>query len=559
MQTKRIIFISVLFLSTCVLKSQVENIPLENDVYKFLKEMKVKGILEDISEDNPNLSKARVQELIKIVEKNSDKLSYVESQLLYKHREEFFYEELTPSRKWEMFGDEKTSGSFGSFFSNRNKFLYTYQKGDNNFYLELIDRVQQGFELHPDNRSATLYGGGLRFHGTLFGKLGYHFSFLKGLAGGSRNFAEVIAPWLNTNFKWYENIEKIGNYDFVEGYLKYAVNPTDGMDISLQLGREPISFGYGYGDKLVLSKIRNNMDFLKFNFSWGIIDFTSLHASTVGKFSTERMENYTKYYALNRLKFKFENLFDIGVGESIVYSDRGFDFAYLNPLNFYKMVEMDLQDRDNGTFHFDIQTKCFDNLELQATYFMDENVIWRLSELDKYVNKTAYQIGAFWYEAFFVKNLSLIAEYTRTRPYIYTHTNPKNTYTTSMNPLGHSIGPNADEIYAKLAYNFSADLRLEVEYRRIRAGNNVVSPNGNIIKNVGSDPFLPWRVGIDDETAVFLDGVRTDRDLIKANVHWEPVRDITFDVNYYHNFQKNITIDTKSELSYLELLFSFDI
>ena len=402
--------------------------------------MKVKGVINYISEDNPNLSRSTVQKLLLDIEKKYSHLSNVEQKLLTKYREEFFYEELPLSRRWEMFGADSVDGSFAGLFSSRNNYLYTFNKDGNNFFLELIGRVEQGFELEPGKRNSLLYGGGIRFNGTLFGKLGYHFSFLKGLAAGSRSFAEVMAPWLNTNFKWYENLEKVGNYDFIEGYLKYEVKPTEGMDLSLQIGREPISFGYGYGNKLVLSTIKNNMDFVKFNFSYGIIDFTSLHASTVGKFDFDRSKNYTKYFALNRLKLKFNNLFDLGLGETVIYSDRSFDLAYLNPLNFYKMVEMDLQDRDNGTFHFDIQTRCFDNLEFQATYFMDENVIWRLSELDTYVNKTAYQIGAFWYKAFTVDDLSVILEYTRVRPYTYTHTNPKNTYTSSFHVLGHPMG-----------------------------------------------------------------------------------------------------------------------
>ncbi|MDZ7764289.1 MAG: hypothetical protein U5K00_07650 [Melioribacteraceae bacterium] len=50
------------------------------------------------------------------------------------------------------------------------------------------------------------------------------------------------------------------------------------------------------------------MDFIKFNFKYGILNFTSIHASTVGDFSTEHEERYTKYFAMNRFKFTFEEL-----------------------------------------------------------------------------------------------------------------------------------------------------------------------------------------------------------------------------------------------------------
>ena len=120
-------------------------------------------------------------------------------------------------------------------------------------------------------------------------------------------------------------------------------------------------------------------------------------------------------------------------------------------------------------------------------------------------------------------------------------------------------GPNSDELFAKLAYNFSADLRLEVEYRHRRTGKNIVDAEGNVLRNVGSDPFIPWRAEIDDEQAIFLDGIRIDNDIIKADLRWEPIRDVTFDIIYYYDYQKNITLDQSNNQSYLELFMSFDI
>ncbi|MBU1099389.1 MAG: capsule assembly Wzi family protein [Bacteroidetes bacterium] len=541
------------------LQAQVENVHMTNDVYEFLKEMKVKGIIENISDDNPNLSFGRVKDLLVRIEEKYQQLSLTELARLKKYRDEFFYDELPLDRKWEMFGSDSVSGSFSNFFSDRQKLMYSSIKDGNTFKMEMLGKVYHGQELSPNKANTTLFGGGVRFYGTLFDKLGYHFSFHKGLARGSRGFGETMAPWLNSNYHWVENLEKIGNYDFVEGYLKYAVEPTEGMNLSVQLGREPISFGYGYGDKFVLSYIDNNFDFLKVNFDYGMIEYTSLHASTVGSFSFDRSENYSKYFALNRVKFKFDNLFDFGFGETIIYSGRSFDLGYVNPLIFYKFVEMSLQDRDNGTFHFDFQTKCLNNIEFQGTFFMDESVIWRLSELDQYVNKTAYQVGGYWYEAFGIDDLSFILEYTRIRPYVYTHSNQKNNYTSYDRLLGHQIGPNSDEIYAKLAYNFSADFRATVEYKKIRSGRNVLDEDGNVLRNVGSDPNVPWRFESDSKQSLFLDGVLFNNHIIKADFRWEPVRDLAFNLIYYLNSEKNITLDKVYSTSYLMLVMTFDI
>ena len=111
---------------------------------------------------------------------------------------------------------------------------------------------------------------------------------------------------------------------------------------------------------------------------------------------------------------------------------------------------MDLQDRDNGTVYLDLQTNFIKNLELQGTFFLDENILSHLQDLSLYSNKTAYQVGAFWYSPFNVNDLSLVLEYTKIRPYVYSHTNPKDSYTSFGQNLGHRIGPNSDELYSTI-------------------------------------------------------------------------------------------------------------
>ncbi len=137
----------------------------------------------------------------------------------------------------------------------------------------------------------------------------------------------------------------------------------------------------------------------------------------------------------------------VGIGESIVYSGRGLELAYLTPVGFYKFIEHSIQDRDNANLYFDFQSGFIKNLEFQATFLLDENILSNLQDLDKYTNKTAYQLGVFWYQPFSINDLSLILEYTKIRPFVYTHFDSMNVYTAFGKNLGHRIGPNADELY----------------------------------------------------------------------------------------------------------------
>jgi len=321
------------------------------------------------------------------------------------------------------------------------------------------------------------------------------------------------------------------------------------MDLFVQIGREQLKYGLGYSNRLTLSGEAPNMDFIKFNLNYGIIHYSSIFGSTVGEFHHDVSMNYTKYFIANRLMLSFKNLFNVGIGETII-SSRGFELAYLNPIIFYKFVEHSLQDRDNGTIFFDMQTHFLKNFEMQGTFFLDENILSNLSDMSKASNKSAYQLGFFYYEPAGIKNLALIFEYTKIRPYVYTHFNPKNTYTAFGVILGHPVGPNADQLFTRLTYNFSQRVNASVEYQKIRKGENVYDAEGKLVRNVGGNVYDSFREGIDSDQAYFLDGVRINQNNVRLNLTYEPVRNYIFDLNYVYNIDDNLTYGGKKDLSY---------
>ncbi|MFN3694730.1 MAG: capsule assembly Wzi family protein, partial [Ignavibacterium sp.] len=487
---KLFIFISVLSIQNSLL-AQIENVQLNHPVYSFLKEMYVKGLVEYIKEDDPVMSRFEINKLLNQIKFNEAYLSNTEKKLVQKYLEEFS-DDLNSENTTQLFNPKNNFVSdLPEVLSQKVKYLYGYKEDGNNIFLEGLGHFYHGQRFSPlPTNNANLYDIGFRMRGTVFHQLGYNLTVIKGGVSGNDRLAEIIEPKLLSNYKWVEAVENIGNYGFNYGYLKFHTEPMKEMNLAIQLGREDITFGYGYGSKLVLSGDNPTLDFIKFNFDYGVIHFTSIHASTVGNFSYDISQRYTKYLALNRLKLSFKNLFDFGIGETMIYSGRGIELGYLSPLAFYKFIEMDLQDRDNGTLWMDFQTNFLKKLQFQATFYLDENILSNLQDLDRFSNKTAYQLNAFWYEPFSIQDFSLIAEYTRIRPYVYSHRIPENTYTAFGVNLGHRIGPNADEIMLKANYNLNDRIRLIGEYRFSRKGNNVYDENGTLIKNVGSDIFL---------------------------------------------------------------------
>jgi len=553
------ILILISFSIPGIVKSQIENVPLNNPVYIYLKEMRVKRIINNFNDDNPNLSRFQVSDHLNEINLKKNELSKTEKELLEKYLIEFDPDYIDKKTTMSLIeSNMDVSNGFKYLFSDKQKYLFAYKKKENNIFIEALGNLYYINGIEPTvKKNSWIFDVGLRVRGSLFDHLGYNFSILKGGASGDSVLIERAFPQIKANFKYQENIENITNYDFTTGYLKYNIEPTEGMNISAQLGREKIVYGLGYSKRLALSGDAPDMDFLKFNFQYGIINFSSIFGSTVGEYTPVRDDRYTKYFTANRLKLAFDNLFDIGLGETVI-SSRGIELGYLNPIIFYKFVEHSLQDRDNGTIFVDLQTHFLKDLELQGTFFLDENILSNLSDMTKASNKTAYQLGFFWYEPVGLENLSLIFEYTKIRPYVYSHFDIKNTYTAFGVNMGHPAGPNSDQLFAKLTYNLNDNLRFKFEYQKIRKGENIYNQNGELVRNVGGDIFQPYIPEIDADEAYFLDGERVNNFNLLFNVIYEPIKDFNFELNYTYNNDKYLSTGKSNDLSYGYLRFYFD-
>ena len=558
MTTKILLFILILFtVITGEINAQIENVPLTDPVYNFLKEMRVKRIITDYNDDDPNMSRFQVADQLKLMFRKRDQLSRTENKILKKYMVEFLPEELNSKTTTSLFGGNTgASDGLKGLITDKQKYLFAYQKDKNNIFINVIGNLFYVNGIKPTVKSnAFLFDGGLDIRGSLFDRIGYNFSVAKGGAAGDSILIESAFPPIKANFKYLENIENIVNYDFANGYLKYYTSPADGMDLSFQIGREQLKYGLGYSKRLSLSGDAPNMDFLKFNFKYGIINYSSIFGSTVGEYSPVRDLRYTKYFTANRIKIALKDLFDIGMGEAIV-SSRGIGLVYLNPLIFYKFREMSVHDSDNGTLCMDIQAHFVKDLELQGTFFLDENILSNLSDFSKQTNKTAYQLGFYWYEPVGLKNLSLIFEYTKIRPYVYTHFDPENIYTGFGVILGHPIGPNADQLFTRLQYNLSERISFNLELQKIRKGENVYNSEGELVRNVGGSVYDSFVGERDDDQSYFLDGVRVNDYNVRFNFMYEPLLNYTFDLNYVYNISRNLTYGNNTDQSYAYLRFN---
>ena len=102
--------------------------------------------------------------------------------------------------------------------TNKVKYLYAYKEPENNIFIEWLGHFYHAQDFSKESQiNSNLYDIGFTIRGTVFNHLGYNLTVFKGGVSGEKNLAEVVEPRLLTSFKWIENMENIGNYDFTYG------------------------------------------------------------------------------------------------------------------------------------------------------------------------------------------------------------------------------------------------------------------------------------------------------------------------------------------------------
>jgi hypothetical protein len=531
-----ILFFLLLVLSP-VVKAQVELVPTSNNVYDFLDRMSVNGIIENYSSSMIPVSRREIARYLEEIKSKSSKLSRTDKKFLNDYYIEFEYDiNHTLKNSSSFFSNLK----FSDIFHNKKQ-KYLYAKADSNVSIfwdaigELNYSAANGDSLgKPHVLLAKL---GTRIRGTLFGSVGYYLRLSNGgrLGGTQKDalFAAEFNPILASTRKFVSEGSK--TFDSFEGYIRYA--PKDDW-LGLTIGREALSYGTGFIDKMIISDQNSApFDFIKFDLSYKKIKYTFLHSSIVGADSSgNQLES--KYMVFHRVEFGplFNNVMRLGFSEMLVYSNLPINLAFLNPLSFLTSADLNTElpgkNTNNTLLAIDAQFYPVKTLSLQGTWLIDDLNFETLGKSDKTGNdnKFGFQAGIDWQDAFTLKNLNLIYEYTRIDPFVYSHRSINNSYTNWNLPIGAALNPNSDEHAIKLKYDFNSRLNLSVTFKHQRSGMNITDSTGKIITNVGSNilhgenDFL-----IKNE---FLNGLRVDRNIIIAELTWQPIRQYFFTIKY---------------------------
>jgi hypothetical protein len=491
--------VSAICVTASFTAAQVENVPVSHQVYEFLDRMGVKGVLPQYSNTMIPLSRNDVAGFLARVEEQRESLTAGERSYLDRFRREFAHE-LDPSKEQPVvfFRD-----GFNDIFSDREKYLYAYADSTATAYVEFVGaaehRLITGDSYGSTNASFDQYGG--RIRGSVAGSVGYYLQSMNGTFYGDKIFA-LSDPRFRGNVK-FNNLNS-PYFDYTEA----AVRAQFGL-FGVEFGREYTLIGTGYSDRLILSDNAPVTDFLKLDLHYKSLRFTFMNAALVADSATlsgtliQEPAGSNKYLALHRLQFSPFGMVNLGVSEMIIYQRFSPDFAYLNPVNFYKSAEHALRDRDNAFLNFDLELFPVNGYKCYGTWLIDDIDFSKMGT-GWWGNEFGWQGGITASDVAGIPDVDLTLEYTRLEPYVYSNRVAGNDFTTDNIGLGHHLQPNSDEWFVQLGYRPIRQVHAWLTLTRTRHGENIVE-NGSVLKNVGGDVLAGHR-DADPESAAFLDG-----------------------------------------------------
>ena len=307
----------------------------------------------------------------------------------------------------------------------------------------------------------------------------------------------------------------------------------------VRFGRDRNHWGPGE-TSLVLSDYAPAYDQLQLRTTFWRVQYTNVFASMtdltpLGNNLVDDPNLPFKFGAFHRLEFDLPAGVQLGLFESVIAApdveeQTRFDIepAYFNPLIFYRAVERDLGSPDNVLLGADASWATpLRGLEVYGQFMLDEFIVDEIFT-DSWTNKYGLMMGArlagLPTDALALNELSLALEYTRLRPYLYTHRDPSTSYMHYNDLLGHPAGPNSEDVALFARYRPLPRVEAALNVAYTRRGRAPTDSSGNEI-NIGADPLKSFDERA-SEQAPLLSGVRQNRWLVEARAGYQLLPDL---------------------------------
>jgi hypothetical protein len=536
--------------------SQVENIPADNPVYSFLKEMNLKGALPEYDDVILPLSRQQVISLLAKTDSSRSMLSTAEQEYLDRMKQKFYIE-----KNPLVLSDDFPGGLLNKLADDRQKHFYFYTDSTINFYVDpLVDYKFIYSDWNKANSSLLNYGGSIK--GSYNNWLGFSLTGTLGIQFNNRETAELDKR-VEQSFSFNDTRNQY--FDKTNGYLRIAYGIT-----SLQLGREKQLWGNGYIDKMYISDNSPDFDFIRFGIAYKSLSYRMICAWLVHPTDSVFVDSVqwyvkqkpAKYLVMSRLGFNPGRHFSAGITQAILYSHRPFEIAYLNPFIFLESAQRSLNDLDNSMLNFDARWMISDGLEVSGCFIFDDirSSNWFEGKWNAVQNRVAWQSGVMLTSPVLPDNFTLKIEYMQLRPYVFSHfgmTASALTYTNNGYFIGADLNPNSTRLSAEINYRPTGKLNLTFLFKHTLHGMNTYDTDGNLITSYGGDIYRPITLK-DPGFVKILDGNREETNLYSLKADYELTYGIYF--SFFAAYEKHIANSQSTGRSWFwsSVILNFD-
>ncbi|HEU4718540.1 MAG TPA: hypothetical protein VFU15_11935 [Bacteroidia bacterium] len=326
---------------------------------------------------------------------------------------------------------------------------------------------------------------------TAYGDIGTKVSFETSFWENQAFFPQYISDYANTTQvvpgqgRW-KTFRKTGyDYAMSTGYISYS--PCRFFNV--QAGHGKFFVGDGYRS-LLLSDNGFAYPFARFTGWFGPFQYTAIYASLMNLNVNAPVPPGTEHLyqkkaaSFYQMAMKLGRKGEISLFQGLIWTAADSSnrqcirLAYVDPVMYTALPKYGLSSRDNfligATFRYDL----FHSLRLYGQWMADD-----LGKKGTVHNKTGFQLGAKYFNAFTLKHLHLEIEYNRVNPYSYAATDPAQSYSQYNEPLAHPLGANFSEVIFSLYYKLG-DFFLQARYSTAMLGADSVSSD-----NGGQDIF----------------------------------------------------------------------
>jgi len=534
----------ILLLVSCAF-SQTVYIDAGHWLYAFLNRMDQRGLIAHPLIRTIPMTRLEIAEyLLQIPEQ---RLNSVEQQQLNYLKAEFQEElqkdpgykapapgaisKLTQSRALRWLPDE--------FYANGRNFL-SLASGPVQLYIDPIlcrTRLYASADTLQKEERVFENSNGL----VIWGSIGAHLGFVSNIRDsrewGTRHYPGTV------NFSREGLGFAQGGPDYLEHDETVAYLVANWNHLVLQFGKDKNQWGPGRFGQLAMSTRPTSYDQIKLQYSTSRIRFIFLLAQL------QHYTDYTYFYgarkskilASHRLEIAPWSGFSFSFFETMIHAGKSVEWSYLNPVMFFRSADHYLGDRDNAGMGADFSARLPLRSRIYGECFIDDISTRKLGS-GFYANRYAYMLGMDQADLFGLSNFDIALEYTRIRPFTYSHERDID-YRHFTTNLGHWIGPNSELIALGASYRFSQPLSVRLTCGRLRHGDN---PPG---ANIGGNILEPWGDHGSPLNIDLLEGELKKTGYLTLKLDYEPLRNYFFILSYSH-YLDHIADATRNEVTF---------